>query len=88
MNLFRYNPNYISKMFSKYFGVPLKNYVQTERVNAVKNLLLSSTYTVKEVAEMLSFSDTNSLIKFFVFHTNTSPTEYRDKFYGIHTNKK
>ena len=84
---FGYNSNYVSKLFCKTHAVPLKKHIENERVAAIKNNLLSSDYSIKEIADHLNFPDANALEKFFKYHTALSPSEYRNSFYATHTNK-
>lgn len=85
---FGYNPNYASKLFRKTHSVTLKKFTENERVAAVKNYLLSSPYSIKEIAAALNFADSNALSKFFKYHTGLSPSEYRNSFYDTFTNNK
>ena len=85
---FGYNPDYIGKLFKNTVGVGLKEYISAERLKHAKDLLLTTSKTVKEIAFDLGFSDENLFIKFFGYHEGISPTAYRSKYYNTHINNK
>ncbi len=79
--LFGYNKDYISRAFREHFGVSLKTYIDNERMKYVKGLLLTTNYPLKQVSDMAGFSDYKSFLKFFTYHDDSSPQEYRNKFF-------
>jgi len=84
---FSYNPDYLTKVFLKNAGIGLKRYVDRERNAYVKNLLLTTTKSLKEIADACAFDSDNSLIKFFKYNNGISPTAFRNTYYASHTNK-
>ena len=85
---FGYNADYLSRVFIKNCGVSLKKYIDSEREAFVADKLLNTTMTIKEIAAECSFIDDNALIKFFSARSGYSPTEYRNKVFATHTNRK
>ncbi len=85
---FGYNPDYIGKLFKNTVGVGLKEYISAERLKPAKDMLLTTSKTVKQIALELNFSEENLFIKFFCYHEGCSPTAYRSKYYNTHINNK
>lgn len=85
---FGYNANYLSKAFFKSFGLTLKEYTDRQRIARIRHELLSTSKTVKEIAHHLQFEDANSLVKFYSYHTEQTPSDYRKQFYGTHKNRR
>ncbi len=85
---FGYNPDYIGKLFKNTVGVGLKEYISAEKLKPAKDMLLTTSKTVKQIASYLGFSDENLFIKFFTYHEGCSPTAYRSKYYNTHINNK
>ncbi len=81
-DVFGYNKDYISRAFKKNFGVNLKSYIDSERVKYIKGLLISTSYPLKQIAQMTGFSNYKSFLKFFSYHGEKSPNEYRKQFFG------
>ncbi len=84
---FGYNANYLSKASFKSFGLTLKEYTDRQRIARIRHELLSTTKTIKEIAQHLQFEDANSLVKFYTYHTEQTPSDYRKQFYGMHKNR-
>ena len=83
-----YHENHISRVFKEAYSVGLKNYITEMRLENVKNLLSTTLYTIKQIAGIMSFKSENHLIKFFKYHMNMTPTEYRNTYVNIKINKK
>ncbi len=86
--IFGYNADYLSKLFTKFSGLPLKKYIDNERSAYIKNLLLTTSMTLKEIASQTGFEDDNTLIKFFKRNNACSPSQFRNSHYASHTNNK
>lgn len=74
---FGYNKDYISRSFKKNFGSSLKEYIDNERIRFIKGLLLTTTYPLKQIAQMTGFQNYKSFLKFFCYHADRTPYEYR-----------
>ena len=85
---FGYNADYLSRLFAANCGLSLKKYIDREREAAISDKLLTTTLTLKEIAQQCSFDDANALIKFFTARAGCSPTAYRNKIFATHTNSK
>lgn len=71
------NANYLSTLFSKKRGVPLKKYLQQFRVQQAAKLLLETTIPIGTIAESVGFSDSNYFIKVFRDYYHVTPYRYR-----------
>lgn len=80
--LFGYNKDYISRAFKRNFGISLKEYIDGERVKYIKNLLVSTSYPLKQIAHMTGFHNYKSFLKFFGYHSDMTPNEYRNNTYS------
>ncbi|MBQ2841018.1 MAG: AraC family transcriptional regulator [Oscillospiraceae bacterium] len=86
--MFGYNKTYISRLFKKHSGLTLKDYIDKERINCAKELLLTTDTSVKDIAYELGFGDENLFVKFFKYHEKMSPTNFRNMYFKIHMNNK
>ncbi|MOA01751.1 HTH-type transcriptional activator Btr [compost metagenome] len=71
------HPNYFIAYFKKHFGIPPLKYVNRKRCDRAKQLLTSTSLSIKEIADQTGFKETNHFAKFFRKETSLSPTEYR-----------
>ncbi len=85
---FGYNADYLSKLFAANSGLSLKKYIDKTRLDAVCSLLLSTTLTVKEIADRCGFESDNALLKFFKYHKKKTPAQYRNAICLSHTNNR
>lgn len=83
---FRYNPDYLNRLFHKEYGVGLKSYIDRMRMERIKSMLLNSREPVQVVAERCGFSDYKYFLKFFKRHQNVSPSEFRNTYFYIDIN--
>lgn len=83
---FGYNPDYLSRVFTANCGLPLKKFIDKERLNFICGLLQTTTLTLKEIAAKASFEDENALIKFFGNRCGCTPTHFRNRCYDSHLN--
>jgi AraC-like DNA-binding protein len=80
---FNYNPDYLSTAFRKYTGVPLIKYITMSRIEAAKKELLSTQFSIKEIAFKTGFSDEKNFIKRFKQFEGVTATVYRNAFNKI-----
>ncbi|MBR5012228.1 MAG: helix-turn-helix transcriptional regulator, partial [Clostridia bacterium] len=74
-----YNKDHISRVVKKCGGKTLGEMIAEERINVAKGLLASTNYPLEKIAAVLNFSGANSFLKFFKYHVNMTPSEYRRK---------
>lgn len=83
---FGYNSDYLSSLFKKRTGVGLKEYINKEQVNYAKSLLVSTQYSIKEIAALLHFPSARHFTVFFKYHEGISPARYKNRHIGVHYN--
>jgi len=84
---FRYNGEYLSKVFRKVHGMPLKQYIYEARIRAACDILCNTAQSVGEVAIQFGFNNENQFVHFFKYHCGQSPTAFRNSSFNIHMNK-
>ena len=72
-----YNKDYFSKLFKKNTGVGYKEYLLYTRLSAAENLLLTSNYSIQEVAFSCGFNDSNHFSTSFKKLYGMSPLKYK-----------
>lgn len=68
---------YLSKVFKDTYGQGLVQYINQQRIEQAKSLILSTALSVKEVASLAGFSSDVSFIRVFKQYTNTTPGKYK-----------
>lgn len=76
---------YISRIFREEMKVTLTKYINKIRIDKSKQLLLDSSLTLADVANLTGFDDQSYYSKTFRSITGMSPGKYREK-HGIHKN--
>lgn len=77
---FGFVPSYISKIFRAYKGMSPSEYLTFYRIDISKKLISEQPdLLLKEVSEMVGFSDQHYFSKTFKKETGMWPTEYRSK---------
>jgi AraC-like DNA-binding protein/mannose-6-phosphate isomerase-like protein (cupin superfamily) len=71
------SPRHLSRLFSEQEGMSYTSFVRRERVRAAAELLRSTDYPIKTIAEKTGFSSIHYFTKVFTEETNMTPREYR-----------
>lgn len=79
--LIRMDKNKFSMVFRKKFGISPKEYLTNTRIAKAKELLLSTNWTIKEIALQCGFRDDLFFYRIFRKHVGQSPTQYRESMY-------
>ena len=74
------HPAYLSRLFRKETGVPLKQFVKEARVDTARNLLRYSQLPYPIIATSLGFSSQSAFIAVFRQITGTTPKVFRETF--------
>ena len=85
---FKYNEDYISRLFKSHLGKSLKQYIDEERITSIKQDLGLSSLSLTEIADKYSFGEYKYFLKYFKYHTGATPSAYRELYYNMKTNKK
>lgn len=85
---FGYHSDYLCTLFRKMSGISLKAYIDRQRIQYIKNLLVATNYSVKELASRLGWEGESQLNHYFRYHEKISPVQYRNLYIRTHLNKK
>lgn len=77
---FGYNPKYLSHLFFKLYGVPLKQFILDRKIESANFMLSDNDKPIKEIAFDLGFSDMHNFTRAYKKKTGITPTEYRNAF--------
>lgn len=73
------SPNALSKKAVRYFGKTPSQLIQERLLLEAKKMLHLTSYSIKEIAYRLQFSDEYYFSRFFKKHTQVSPQLFRNK---------
>ena len=76
--------SYISRLFKDELGVSTSDYIRNAKLEASKNLLRYSDYSLVEIANYFSFTSQSHFSQLFQKETGLTPKKYREKYYGTH----
>ncbi len=71
------NPSYFSALFKESCGSSFKEYLNMVRIEASKQLLLNTDYTIIDIAVATGFEDQSYFSKVFKRYTGFTPRQYR-----------
>ncbi|MBB6022107.1 YesN/AraC family two-component response regulator [Paenibacillus sp. JGP012] len=74
------SPSYLSRKFKEETGEALRIFIQRQRIEEAKTLIVFSDYRPSEICSLLNFHDQSYFIKIFRKHTGFTPKEYRNRF--------
>ena len=69
--------SYFSRMFKQIMGKSFSEFISNVQINTAKNLLLTASLSVTEIAEQTGFSSSSHLIATFKHETGMTPHQYR-----------
>jgi len=73
------NPSYLSVLFKEQMNVTFSEYVTRTRIQKAKELLLTTSLPVSEIAERVGYRTTKYFIKQFKEQAGISPGQYRSR---------
>ncbi len=85
---FGYNPDYLNRIFKADFLKSIKKYINDKRMEYIKNLILNTDLTLKEIADAAGFTEYKYFLKFFKYHEKITPSEFYKHHAKIHTNSR
>lgn len=77
-----YSEAHLIRIFRAAFGITPYDYLMSKKIELAKRLLLYSSFSIKEIAAHLSFSDQYYFSNFFKMKTGLSPRNYKLKYIG------
>ena len=77
-DIFFMDSDYASKLFKKEYGISIKNYIINKRIDAAKELLITTTLPVNIVAINVGYENYSYFTRLFKKMTNLTPIEFRN----------
>ena len=71
-----YSRSHLSLLFKKEYGIPLKTFIDQERIEIAKSLLAYTEMNISETAQLMGFNDVYYFSNFFKRLTGKSPLNY------------
>jgi AraC family transcriptional activator of pobA len=78
-NALNVHPGHLNYLMKKHNGLNAKQTIDNRIVMEAQSLLSATSYSVKEIADQIGFSDANHFSSFFTRMTKIPPTAYRAK---------
>ena len=72
-----YSPSYLSRIFTKYVGISLMDYIAMKRMEVATALLRNSQMNITEIAGCIGYRNANYFSRVFKNSFGCLPTEYR-----------
>ncbi len=74
------SPCHLSRIFKKEVGMSIVDYVQKERIEAAKHMLVNSDETLAAISQYLHFSTQSYFVRIFRKHTGMTPGQFRRSY--------
>ncbi len=75
------NPTYLSRLFKKETGTTVSEYIQLQKINTAKNMLIYSDYSLSEISSTLAFPSQSYFTEVFHKLTSMTPMHYRTEYF-------
>lgn len=73
------NTDYFSRVFSQNFGMRPNKYIQSKRIERAQLLLLSTSNSLKQIAEKVGLENPSYFTRIFKNHTGKTPGVFREE---------
>ncbi len=77
--IFNYNEKYLGRIFKREFGMSIKKYVNSRRVEMAEELLKTVNLPIIEISSKVGFNNVTYFNKIFKCITGAAPQEFRKK---------
>lgn len=77
---FGYNEKYLSHLFAKLTGIPLKQYILNQKIDAANYMLTDTNKPISNIAKDLGYPDVHNFSRMYKKITGLTPTEYRNAY--------
>lgn len=77
---FGYNPKYLSHLFIKLGGMPLKQYILRFRMDNANLLLADTNLSIADIAQRIGYEDAHNFSRAYKKVTGVSPSDYRQAY--------
>ena len=78
------SPNYLNHLFAKEKGQSIQKYISARKIEAAKNMLQYSDYSVTQIAAILAYSSVSHFISSFKKATGSTPRDFSLKNFRKH----
>ena len=78
------SPNYLNHLFAKEKGQSIQKYISARKIDAAKNMLQYSDYSVTQISAILAYSSVSHFISSFKKATGTTPRDFSLKNFRKH----
>lgn len=75
---FNVDYNYLSKLFSEATGLSIEHFIIQQKIERVKELLLTNEHSISQISYLLNYSSSSHLSKQFRKVTGYSPSTYKE----------
>ncbi|MGG0822207.1 AraC family transcriptional regulator [Paenibacillus turicensis] len=83
-NQLNINPSYLSNKFKAETGETLIGFIQRQKIEEAKHLIVYSDLSISQIYAVLNFYDQSYFIKVFKKITGLTPKQYKNNFI-VHT---
>ncbi len=73
----------LTRIFTNALNISPGDYIKNQRGKLIRNYLINLDYSLEDIAEILGYNDTTSLIKFFKRIEGVTPYHYRKLLYNM-----
>ncbi|QQZ09859.1 helix-turn-helix domain-containing protein [Heyndrickxia vini] len=82
------SPNYLSSLFKKEVGIPISEYIQQQRIEEAKKLLVLTKHPISDISTWLNFNDQSYFIKVFKKFIGITPRQFRSEHSSGHNSSR
>lgn len=79
------DPSYLSKLFTKEMGMPIKAYILKAKIRTAQNILTFSDCSIADISYSLGFSSQSTFAASFRKITGFTPMQYRKMYSDEHS---
>jgi AraC-like DNA-binding protein len=80
------NPDYLTRLFKRQFGMSCSQYITRQRMDTVKSLIISRNLSIKEIAYLMHFHDEKYLMRLFKKNEGITISQYRNAYTNTYLN--
>ncbi|HBZ26326.1 MAG: hypothetical protein A2X17_03465 [Bacteroidetes bacterium GWF2_41_61] len=80
-DLLNTTPQNLNTICRRHTGKSASEIITNQLLLEAKRYILHTDNTINEIAEILSFTDTSNFVKFFKRHENSTPIQFRNKYF-------
>lgn len=77
---FRYNEKYLSHLFTRISGIPLKQFIIKTKMDEASFLLTDTNLNINEISARLGYTDVHNFTRAYKKYTGIAPTAYRQAY--------